>query len=143
MNFTDTIAEIRKLCDLLNQQFHRVPIVLVENISFQVYVVQHLTVEKVLAEAVPISGMNKQTKLETATPYIRLGKVLFPQRGAEELISQIINFGIERHDDLTDAFTLIILKILESDRPTYKSTRPLQPPVNTWGIDPFTGEYRD
>jgi hypothetical protein len=92
---------------------------------------------------VPISGMNKQTRLEMATPYIRQGKVLFPRQGAESLISQIVNFGIEKHDDLVDAFTIIILKILESDRPTYKSTEPLKPPRDEWGIDPFTGEYRN
>lgn len=142
LNFTDTIVEIKRVCDLLNQDFKRVPTAYVENVNYQVSLVQQLTLEKVMAEAVPISGMNKQTRLEMATPYIRQGKVLFPQHGAENLISQIVNFGIEKHDDLVDAFTIIILKILESDRPTYKSAGPPRPPVSHWGMDMF-GEYRD
>jgi len=143
MNFTDAIKEIKKLCVLLQTDFHRVPIAYIENVGFQAAVSQQLNVEKVLAEPVNISGMNKQTRLEIATPYIRMGKVLFPQRGAEQLISQIVNFGIEKHDDLVDAFTLIILKILESDRPTYKSNGPSNPPKDDWRICPYTGEYRD
>ncbi len=143
VNFPDTILEIKKLCAILEQDFKRVPMVFVENVSYQMAVVQQLTIEKVLAEPVAISGMNKQTRLEMATPYIRQGKVLFPQQGAESLISQIVNFGIEKHDDLVDAFTIIVLKVLESDRPTYKSTEPPKPPRDNWGIDPFTGEYRN
>lgn len=142
INFTDTIAEIKRVCDLLNQDFKRVPTVYVENVNYQIAVVQQLTIEKVMAEAVAISGMNKQTRLEVATPYIRQGKMLFPQKGAETLISQIVNFGIEKHEDLVDAFTILVLKILESDRPTYKSDGPLRPPVSHWGRD-MLGEYRD
>ena len=143
LNFPDTMLEIKRVCNLLNQDFKRVPTAYIENVNYQISLVQQLTLEKVMAEAVPISGMNKQTRLEMATPYIRQGKVLFPKQGAENLISQIVNFGIEKHDDLVDAFTIIILKILESDRPTYKSTEPLEPPRDEWGIDPFTGEYRN
>lgn len=143
INFTDSIEVIKKLCKQLQTDFHRVPIALIENVGFQVSVSQQLNVEKVLAEPVSISGMNKQIRLEVATPYIRMGKVLFPQRGAEQLISQIVNFGIEKHDDLADAFTLIILKILESDKPTYKSSGRSEPPRDRWGICPYTGEYRN
>lgn len=143
MNFPDTILEIKRVSAVLEQDYKRVPTVLVENVSYQMAVVQQLTIEKVLAEPVAISGMNKQTRLEMATPYIRQGKVLFPQQGAESLISQIVNFGIEKHDDLVDAFTIIVLKVLESDRPTYKSNGPTEPPRDRWGIDPFTGEYRN
>ena len=143
LNFPDTMLEIKRVCNLLNQDFKRVPTAYIENVNYQISLVQQLTLEKVMAEAVPISGMNKQTRLEMATPYIRQGKVLFPRQGAENLISQIVNFGIEKHDDLVDAFTIIILKILESDRPTYKSTEPPKPPRDEWGIDPFTGEFRN
>ena len=143
MNFTDAIAEIKRLCNVLSQDFKRVPIVYVENVSCQISVVQELMLEKVMAEPVSIFGMNKLTRLEIATPYIRQGKVLFPQRGAENLVSQIVNFGIEKHNDLVDSFTIIILKVLGSDRPSHKSTGESKPPASTWGIDPMSGEYRD
>lgn len=143
LNFTDAIAEIKKLCGILDTDFNRVPIVFVERANIETAATQLLNVEKILAEAVSTQGMNKQERLEVATPYIRMGKVLFPTKGAEQLISQIVNFGIEKHDDLVDAFTIIILKVLESDRPTYKYIESTTPPRDNWGIDPFTGEYRD
>ena len=42
----------------------------------------------------------------------RVGKVLFPRQGCEELISQIVHFGVEAHDDLADAFSNVILNTL-------------------------------
>lgn len=40
-------------------------------------------------------------------------KVFFPKQGAEELIQQLVYFGVEKHDDLVDAFTIVLLKSLE------------------------------
>jgi phage terminase large subunit-like protein len=143
LNFTDGIDEIKKLCGYLETDYHLMPTVFVEKANIETAASQVLKINKVLADSVNTSGMDKQARLGVTTQYIRMGKVLFPQKGSEQLISQIVNFGIEKHDDLVDAFTLIILKIMESDRPTYKSTEPPKPPEDTWGIDPFTGEYRD
>lgn len=138
LNFTDGIAEIKKLCGFLDTDFNRVPTVYVEKANIETAASQLLKVEKVLAEPVSTQGMNKQERLEVATPYIRMGKVLFPSKGAEGLISQIVNFGIEKHDDLVDAFTIIILKILGTDRPTFHSTpREVEPdphPGLTWSL---------
>ncbi len=142
LNFTDGIAEIKKLCGYLETDYEWMPTVFVEKANIETILTQQLRLEKVLAEPVSTSGMDKQARLKFATPYIRIGKVLFPPKGAEQLISQIVNFGIEKHDDLVDAFTLIILKVMESDRPTYKSTEPPTPPRDTWGVD-MLGEYRD
>ena len=58
--------------------------------------------------------------ISITTPYIKSGKVLFPRYGAIELISQITNFGIEKHEDLADGFSTLIIKTIESDRPYYK-----------------------
>ena len=143
LNFTDGIDEIKKLCGYLETDYHLMPTVFVEKANIETAASQVLKINKVLADSVNTSGMDKQARLEVTTQHIGMGKVLFPQKGAEQLISQIVNFGIEKYDDLVDAFTLIILKIMESDRPTYKSTEPPKPPEDTWGIDPFTGEYRD
>jgi len=144
MNFTDTIAEIKKLCGYLKEDFDRIPTVYVENVGYQAAVVDQLRLEKILAEPVNVAGMNKQSRLEVATPYIRMGKVLFPSTGADQLVSQIVNFGIEKHDDLVDAFTLAILKIAETDSPTYKSSgEDDRPRRGNWQRDPMTGNLVD
>ena len=51
-------------------------------------------------------------KLEQNT---QLFKVLFPEHGAEPLILQLIGFGVEKHDDLVDAFSLLLGQIIEKD----------------------------
>jgi len=44
---------------------------------------------------------------------IRSGKVLFPKKGTEDLIQQLVYFGVEKHDDLVDAFTMVLYVSLE------------------------------
>lgn len=44
---------------------------------------------------------------------IRSGKVLFPKKGTEDLIQQLVYFGVEKHDDLVDAFTMVLHVSLE------------------------------
>ncbi|MCX6782804.1 MAG: hypothetical protein NTZ20_02285 [Candidatus Levybacteria bacterium] len=41
---------------------------------------------------------------------------MFPNNDrAKDLILQLTGFGVEKHDDLADAFSLLILKIIEND----------------------------
>lgn len=43
---------------------------------------------------------------------MRAGKILFPETGCEELIEQLLGFGKEKHDDLVDAFSIVILQLI-------------------------------
>lgn len=40
--------------------------------------------------------------------------VLFPETGCERLIEQLVGFGVEKHDDLVDAFTMALLAFKSS-----------------------------
>ena len=40
---------------------------------------------------------------------IQSARVLFPKRGAEKIIQQIVGFGSEKYDDLADAFAMLVL----------------------------------
>ncbi len=64
---------------------------------------------------------DKRTRLAITGELLRSGKVLFPDTGCEELISQIVNFGSERHDDLADAFSMLIAQVmaLEADNSSF------------------------
>lgn len=68
------------------------------------------------AEGVKVAGQDKRSRLAMVTHLIKHGKIRFPKKGAEELLMQLTGFGIEKHDDLADAFSLLIIKILEDDR---------------------------
>ncbi|MEN9881393.1 MAG: hypothetical protein RLZZ308_576, partial [Candidatus Parcubacteria bacterium] len=39
--------------------------------------------------------------------------VKFPKQGCEELIEQLVGFGVEKHDDLADAFSLLVNTTLD------------------------------
>lgn len=45
--------------------------------------------------------------------YIKQGRVLFPRTGAEKLIANILGFGMEEHDDLTDACGNLVLGVIK------------------------------
>lgn len=87
----------------------------IENVGYQQAFIDYLSSKNILVEGVSPKGQDKRTRLALVTHIIKQGKVWFPKHGAEELINQLTGFGIERHDDLADAFSLLLLKILEED----------------------------
>ena len=88
---------------------------LIEEVGYQQSLVQYLVGRNVPAEGVKVQGQDKRARLTLITHLIKQGKVLFPMHGAEELILQLTSFGIEKHDDLADAFSLLLGKVLEQD----------------------------
>lgn len=55
---------------------------------------------------------DKRTRLGMASPLIRDAQIFFPKNGAEELIDQIVYFPNVKHDDLVDAFTMLVLETM-------------------------------
>lgn len=87
----------------------------VEDVGYQESLAQQLVRRGIPAEGVTIGGQDKKARLTLITPFIKQGIIVFPKHGAEELIEQLTGFGIEKHDDLADALSLLILKIMELD----------------------------
>jgi len=87
----------------------------VEKVGYQEALTQQLVREGCHAESVQIHGQDKRARLALTTSLLQNGQILFPEKGAEELIQQLVGFGVEKHDDLVDAFTLLVLKIIDED----------------------------
>jgi len=121
LTFPETINELKRIEDMLFIQFKRKAMVYVEKISYQEALTQQLRAVGLFAESVAIGNMDKRERLNLASSYINYSKILFPEHGAEELINQLVNFGIEKHDDIADAFTLMVIKISEDDYPSSPS----------------------
>lgn len=85
----------------------------IEDVGYQSSLVEHLKEKNCDAEAVKVKGQDKRARLALTSHAVQSGQVLFPKKGAEDLINQLTNFGIEKHDDLADAFSLLIIKALE------------------------------
>jgi hypothetical protein len=101
----------------------------VEDVGMQRNLVTMLTTEKLRAEPAPIRGRDKHERLALVSHWIKNGTIQFPSKGCEELITQIVDYGIEKYADQLDAFTLVILHIMEN------KNEPPEPPA-TFRIGP-------
>ncbi len=88
-----------------------VPRIYIEKVSFQDSMAQELERMGYPAMGVPVHG-DKRERLSCTTHLIKNKQILFPDKGAEELITQLQFFGAEKHDDLADAFSLIVNKVM-------------------------------
>ncbi len=107
MSFPDTIEVLGKVSDSLKYRSLD-NIIFTEDVTFQTAIRQQLDKLGFKAEGYSPGPLSKTTRLRIVAPYVREGIVMFPRKGAEVLIGQLTNFGIERYDDLADAFTMAL-----------------------------------
>ena len=84
----------------------------VESVAYQEALPQMLEMQGIEAEAIKPKG-DKRTRLALTSTSIKSGIVKFPRHGCEQLIEQLVGFGVEKHDDLADAFSLLINATLD------------------------------
>ncbi len=84
----------------------------VEGNAAQSYAVQQLEYDGFYIKEI-ISRGDKSERLACISPSLQNAQVLFPQKGCELLISQVVNFGLEDHDDLCDALVMLVSNVLE------------------------------
>ena len=117
MEFPETVAVIKKQYEAVSISYDDVEII-VEEVFYQGAVPQQLKNENYPAEGFKVSG-DKHSRLVMVSNLVKNGNIMFPREGAEELISQLVNFGSERHDDLVDAFTIAGHKLIIEGRPLH------------------------
>lgn len=79
----------------------------VESVAYQEALPQMLEMQGITAEAIKPKG-DKRTRLALTSTAIKSGIIKFPRKGCEELIQQLVGFGVEKHDDIADAFSLLV-----------------------------------
>jgi phage terminase large subunit-like protein len=89
--------------------------VYVEDVGYQRALVQYFDSNKYDIEAVPVGRMSKSVRLQLTTPLLKDSKAIFSEEGCEELIEQLLGFGKEKHDDLVDAFSLLVMKVVDNN----------------------------
>jgi predicted phage terminase large subunit-like protein len=114
ITFPVQVERIKNLVAIHKQKTYRVKLY-VENVGYQQALVQMFDHNKYDIEGVAIGRSDKKTRLQLTTPLLKDGRILFPEKGCEELIEQLIGFGKEKHDDLVDAFTMLVLKVIENN----------------------------
>jgi predicted phage terminase large subunit-like protein len=113
LTFPKTLEKIRMINDVFSRE---TKYICVENVAYQEAVLQQLKAEGIRAEGVKVNSVDKRSKLIPTSEYIFSGKVLFPKNGAEDLIQQLVGFGVEKHDDLADAFAFVVLKVIDRNK---------------------------
>lgn len=96
----------------------RRPNIFIEDMGAQRIYVDEWKNEGCLAEGIGLRGMSKQERMAIAAQYLQKGVIYFPPHGAELLKKQILGLGNERHDDLADAFTIMILGLRDMSQPS-------------------------
>jgi predicted phage terminase large subunit-like protein len=92
----------------------------IEQTAYQAAVVQDLQQDWLDVTGVTPKA-DKRSRLNMIASKIEHGVILFPERGCEELIEQLIGFGVERYDDLVDALTMAILEYMREEQTRVKN----------------------
>lgn len=85
----------------------------IEGTGYQRSLVEELNEESIDAHEVQLGNLSKQERLALVVQWISKGFIRFPKDGATDLVNQIVNLGAESHDDLVDAFTLLITQVMK------------------------------
>lgn len=84
----------------------------VEDVQYQRAAIEEM--ERALLPVVAMrAGADKRARLRAIAIYIQNGTIVFPRKGCEDLIIQLLGFGVEEHDDLVDAFVYLILGLVQ------------------------------
>jgi len=126
LTFLETVDQAKLISDSLGKSK-----LCIEDVGYQSSAVEALKKDGYLAVGVKVHGQDKYARLSAVSHLVQGGKVLFP-KGIPILTNQLIGFGTG-HDDLVDAFSILLSKIIEEDH------RPLAYGVSFKG--PYQGEY--
>lgn len=109
MNFPETVD----MCRLLETEYYTErghhPTFVVEDVGYQKALPQQLKEEGIYyVKTIRPGTTEKRTRVVLTASAIKNGRVLFPREGAEQMIQQLVHFGVEKHDDLADAFANLV-----------------------------------
>lgn len=110
ITFPETVQMLEYISRSLNS------ILFIEEVGYQAAIIQQLNDNGFQAKGVSPKGQDKRSRLSLVSQLIKNGTVLFPEKGTEDLIKQLVGFGVEKHEDLVDAFTTLILAILDNQK---------------------------
>lgn len=109
LTFHETIETAKGMA-----QLSPLSVFFVEQVAYQLAAIQEM--ERQMIPVVPMhAGGDKRARLRAIAIYIQNGTIQFPRYGCEDLITQLLGFGIESHDDLVDGFVYLILGLVQQN----------------------------
>ena len=108
MEYPTTKKLITDIYDELNK-LGKSPILVIEDVGTQKGFIQDLKSQGYPVKEFSPGNQDKYSRLWGISEAINSEKVLFPKSGCEQLINQLLNFGlIIQHDDLVDACVMCV-----------------------------------
>jgi len=115
MGFRETVSLAQSIID----EKGGMHMLFVENVAYQ-----QAAIEEMEANALPVTPVkpigDKRARLKIAAAHIKSGTVVFPEEGCEDLIHQLLGFGVEQHDDLVDSLVYLILELVKIKHQTFE-----------------------
>ena len=110
ISFHETLQQMRATYAAM--KMYSIPLFFIEDVAYQKAAIEEAQRNGIPTQAMK-AGADKRARLRAAATFVQNGTVLFPRRGAEDLLTQLTGFGVEDHDDLADAFAYLILGITQ------------------------------
>lgn len=107
LTFPNAVRKIEEIFHVV-EGYSQATEIVIEDVGYQAALHQWLQKMNFPARGYKIQGQDKHARLKVAGYPVQNGTVLFPRKGAELLIQQLVYFGIEKHDDLADAFSILV-----------------------------------
>lgn len=107
LSLHETLNRMKQVRDSMGE-IVGIPIFFIEDVAYQRAAIEEAQRHGFVAVAIRV-GSDKRSRLRSAAIFVQNGTVLFPKKGAEDLLAQLTGFGIEEHDDLADAFVNLVL----------------------------------
>ncbi len=127
MTGLETLQTIKNLSDTLSTKGRAK--IFIENNGMQQVFVEQLQNAGYPAVGMPSYGSDKPGRFKSISHLIQGAKVFFPKGCYGDLRRQMLGFGVEAHDDLVDALTLLLQGVMKEDRPVCRTGCF---PVPTW-----------
>ncbi len=112
LGFPETRERIKQLSTAISPDGYNTTFY-IEDVGYQASLIQELKSLGFNAEGVTVAGSDKRSRLALVSFMVQNGQVMFPEKGCEKLINQLTSFGFEKHDDLADAFAIMMLNVLK------------------------------
>lgn len=87
----------------------------IKEVALQGWLIRELQSKNFRAVGVKIHGLDKRTRLGMTTNRMQLGKILFCNPGTDILQNQMLKFGMLKHEDVADAYSMLIQGIAENE----------------------------
>lgn len=114
LNFHEAVARVEEYANSMDTG--ATTYIFSEHVSYQPAFTEDLLRDNFYnAEGFEVAGNDKRARLSTTVHPLIQGKVLFPKRGLDLLKTQLFGFGVEKHDDLADAFSMLVIKAMSKN----------------------------